>query len=348
MKGTLETIVLMLCVANLCAVTGVAQIPPTARRQPALNEVMSWLPDDTETITGVNGPIRVPEVLSDGESSEMRRETLESQMQAFTLGLFFGFKNGGLQEMLKGKTVVLAVEGSRHFRSPVGLGLMRYEGCEIAVFSGAVPLDRDSFMKKAASSAKRFETIDGVIIAIFEEKSEEDLWTTFVGFPRNNVVLVATDADFLRTVLARMRSASGPRALPDSLTEWKYVNTRASVWGLRHYQRGRAELDDTSPFNREGSANLEDDRAVGVAFWFAPASQRMTIVTYLSRSSKARQTLRDYLTSGADPTLPPEVQIRFSSPAPGVTQGSVKWLKPEGFYGMFLGLMGMLGHAIYL
>src|SRR5205807_8253309 len=110
----------------------------------------------------------------------------------------------------------LAIEGSRHFRSP-GIEAMRYEGCGIVVFESGTQVDGDSFMKNAAASAKRLDKIGAVSVAVFQEQSESDVWTTFVAFPRKDVVTIATDLAYLRTVLARLSGTSGPRALPDSL-----------------------------------------------------------------------------------------------------------------------------------
>src|ERR1700736_3800892 len=88
-----ELAVLLFCVV------GLAQSSPNAR-EPALSEVLAWLPDDTETITGANGPFRVP----DFEKNPVPRSAeLVTRLQTLVLGLF-GFKNGGLVESLKGKT----------------------------------------------------------------------------------------------------------------------------------------------------------------------------------------------------------------------------------------------------
>src|SRR5579864_575798 len=222
----------------LCTIPCVSQTRTTQHQlgshQPALKEVLSWLPDDTETVIGSNGPFPVPDLDTlagnDTQQTELPSAELELRMRAFPLGLF-GLKNGGLQKAVKGKSVAVAVEGSRHFRPPAALGEMRYEGCEIVVFDLAIILGRDSFMKNAANSAVRFEDMAGLKVAVFEEPMEDDRWTTFVAFPRLNIVVVATEANYLRAVLARMGGASGPRALPESLPEWKYVNTQAPAWG---------------------------------------------------------------------------------------------------------------------
>jgi hypothetical protein len=332
----------------LCAIPCISQIrakqPQPTSQQTGLKEVLSWLPDDTETVIGANGPLPLPDFDrlrgDDSGQPQLSSAELEQRMRILPLGLF-GLRNGGLREHLKGKALTLEVEGARHFRQPSALGNMLYEGCEVAVFGSAITLDRDSFLKNAATSTVRFEDIAGVRIAVFEEQEENDVWTTFIGFPRTNIVVVATNADYLRAVLERMGGASGPRALPETLPEWKYVNTLAPVWGLRHYRKQEADLDPTSPFSGD------DTLAVGLAFWFEPAVRRMATVTYLSANTNASQILQDYLSmADAKSASPQEFQIRLRRPASSVIEGSVTLSLKEGLDRFLFGLMAMLGHAV--
>lgn len=214
-------------------------------------------------------------------------------------------------------------------------------------FAAGVSLDRDSFMKGAAQSATRFDEIAGVTIAVFQETSEKDVWTTYVGFPRDNVMLVATDVNYLRTVLERIGAAAGPRALPESLSEWKYVDTRAPVWGLRHFQRSQTDLDPTSPLSKGVGADTADASAVGFGFWFEPAVRGTAHVMYISASGKTAEVLATALGAADERTASPrEFRIRLRRPAPNVTEGSVVFTPPETFYRFLFGLLALLGHAV--
>ena len=144
-----------------------------------------------------------------------------------------------------------------------------------------------------------------------------------------------------------MKSPSGPRALPDSLGEWKYVDTRAPVWGLRHYQKLDANLDPTSPFSER--ADFGDAMAAGLAFSFEPFARRKVTVNYLSGNNNALQTLQEYLGAGeANTGSPQQSQFRFHQPATGVIEASATLSTKEMGFRFLFGLMGMLGHAIYL
>lgn len=322
-----------------------------AAQQSNLNQVLSWLPVDTETVLGANGPFAWdPKALSNDPPSQERLAATELEMQSrmFPLTLL-NFKNGGFGEVIKGKTVSLAIEGSRRFGAPRALGLMRYEGCLVIVFIPTVSLDGAAFMRAATNSAVRFEEHNGTTVAVFEEKSEDDTWTTFVGFPRSNVAVVATNLDYLVALLDRMRGTPGTRALPQDLSEWKHVNTNAPVWGVRHYLTQGAKLDPSSPLLGQGAANVPDANAVGVTFSFAPAAEGTATVDYLSTNPDVRRILSGYLMmEDAATAAPREFQMRLRQPGAGVLEASINLSPTEAIQRLMFGLMAMVGHAIYL
>lgn len=325
--------------------------PVVQAQRPTLNQVLGWLPADTETVLGANGPFSWnPKDLSDDAPPQetLTPAELATQSRMFPLTLL-NFKNGGLDQFIKGKRVTLAIEGARRFRPPSALGLMRYEGCLIMVFGPAVSLDGVAFMRAATKSATRFEESGRTRIAVFEEQSENDTWTTFVGFPRTNVAVVATNRDYLRTLLDRMRAAPGTRALPQDLAEWKHVDTNAPVWGVRHYQKQGAELDPSSPLQGQNAANIPDTNAIGVTFSFGPASDRMATVDYLSANRDARRILSGFLMmEDAATAAPREFQMRLRQPVAGVLEASINLIATEAIQRLLFGLMAMLGHAIYV
>jgi len=338
--------ILVAVLAPVCFAQPHAVAPPQS-----LDEVLRWLPVDTETVLGANGPFAWdPKALSNDSPSQERLTATDLEMQSrmFPLTLM-NFKNGGLGEFVKGKTLSLAIEGSRRFRPPLNLGLMRYEGCLIMVFAAGVSLDEAAFMKAAADSAVRLEEDSRTRIAVFEEQSENDTWTTFVGFPRSNVAVVATNLDYLVALLDRMREARGTRALPRDLSEWKHLETNAPVWGLRHYQKQGAELDPSSPLQGQNAANIPDTNAVGVTFSFGPAEKQTATVDYLSANPDARRILSHYLSmEDASTAAPREFQMRLRQPAAGVLEASINLSATEAIQRLMFGLMAMLGHAIYV
>jgi len=184
---------------------------------------------------------------------------------------------------LIGQRVEIAIEGSRHFRRPSGLfGEMPYEGCQIAVLAEATVSRRDSFLKHSSSVALRGDSLVGQKMAVFEEKVDDDIWTTFLAFPKPNLVLACTNRAYLREVLERIGGKVGKRALSETLAEWKFVDTEAPFWGLRHYDKSQAGLDPTSPFVDRNIFGTADRQASGVAFRFDPRKGNVVTISYFS------------------------------------------------------------------
>jgi hypothetical protein len=278
----------------------------------------------------------------------LSKKELREQFESLPIGLV-GLEKGLLEKYLNGQEVEIAMEGSRHFRSPSGLGGMPYEGCDIVVFAGDVASLGDAFMKGSRNVAGKFEEVEGQRVAVFQEKLEEDVWTIFVAFPKANVLVVATNRDYLRDVLARMGGATGPRALPNELLEWKYVDTHAHCWGLRHYDKSQSNLDPSSPLGGQKSANFADDEAIGLVFNFVPTTEAEATITYLSGAKEALPIVRERLfPTQSEPDSVKDLHIRFREIAPGVVQSSFRLVHSDPTMFFFFVLIAVLGHAVYL
>jgi hypothetical protein len=320
------------------------------RGQIDLKRVLSWLPADTETLLVASGPFWMSNFQIGGEDYKNRRvtsEELEKQFEGWTLALFNS--NSQLGKRLERKKVLFALEGSRHFRPPADLGEMPFEGCALAVFKDDLDDVRNAFMKDAARAAIHIEEIEGQKVAEFQELVERDAWTIFITFPQEGVVLVATDKQFLQEMLARMRGAEGERALPDTMSEWKYVNKQAQFWGLRHYDKGQEKEDPSSPFGGRKSANLPDDQAIGLTYQCEPRKKRNATVTYLSGpTADTRKIEEGRFPSSSEPEATAGLHIQYRDLGPGVIQSiyDLSYSQPLDWF--FFVLMGNVGHAVYL
>lgn len=322
---------LMFCAAAFCANTCDAQT--RVARPPALGS-----------------PVTRSKALPETEIDEDRtrllsKEEINEKFEA--LPTLLVWLPTGLLERLNSRKVAFAMEGSRHFRSPSELGEMPYEGCNIVVFVSDIASLGDAFMKDSKNAGAKFEEVEGQRVAVFQEKLEEDVWTALVAFPKPNVLVVATSRDYLRDVLARIGGKTGPRALPDELPEWKYVNTRVRCWGLRHYDKAQANLDPSSPIGGEKSANFPDDKAIGLVFNFDPV--REATITYLSGAKDVLGIVQEGLfPAQSDPDSIKDLRIRYREIAPGVVQGSFDLVQSEPVWYFTFVLMAVLGHGVYL
>lgn len=195
-----------------------------------LEQVFRWLPVDTETAVVARGPVTL-------EKHDPGRETpsLDRILGSLPVYLLTTISKGAYVDPLAGRAIRLAVEGGRHFRSPAGLGMMPFEGCQILVFEKDLGKDGEDLvaaMTKAVESRK----IQGHDVFTFTEKLQENRWTFLVARPRGDLLLVATQEEFLTEVLKRFARPPASRALPAELPEWKQVDTAAPFWAIRHYR----------------------------------------------------------------------------------------------------------------
>jgi hypothetical protein len=320
-------------------------------RKVDIEQVLAWLPADTETLLVANGPFWMSNFqIGQGiyTDHEVSSEELEKHFEGMTLQLF-NSRDDLLEKHLRGKKVLFALEASRRYRPPAGLGELPFEGCVGAIFRDDLDEQRDAFMKEAAQKAVRIAEIEGLKIAVFEEPSEQDIWTSYIAFPQKGVVLVATNEQFLREMLSRMRNPQRERALPPSLPEWKYVNTRAQFWGVRHFDKQQAKQDPTSPFGGRKSANLPDDGAIGLTYQCSPSRERKATLTYLSSSRAEIGKIEEgRFPSSSEPQETAGLHIQRRELEPGVIQSTYDLSRSGPLNWFFFVFMGSVGHAIYV
>jgi hypothetical protein len=157
-------------------------------------------------------------------------------------------------------------------------------------------------------------------VAVFEGKSEEDLWTTYIVFPKPNVAIAATNEDYLREVLARIDGKRGERALPETLPEWKHVNTSAQFWAVRHYRITGAETDPTSPFNRTWG-KTPDPQAIGLTFSLDLDKSTTATITYLSGDENGLQRFQKKYFTERGPAVT-QMRIQYREVEPGALEGA--------------------------
>jgi hypothetical protein len=309
-----------------------------------IQQMLSWFPADTETMTAITGPIPLPklEQQADGTNSiaKSEDEVRDKFMQFPLLPLLDLGKN------LQDEPLLAAIEGSRDFLPPTGLGEMRYQGALIAVFADDITDRANSYLRDSKSKILRTEQLEGHPVAVFQEKSEEDLWTTYVAFPKPNMAVAATNADYLREVLSRINGKTGTRALPNDLPEWKHVDIHTRFWALRHYQRVGAATDPSSPFNR-GWGDKPDDKAIGLTFSFEPDKSKTATITYLSGDENSLQHFQEKYFRESSPAVT-QMHIHYREVDPGALAGSFDVEQIESADMFVFVLEALLGHAIYL
>lgn len=305
---------------------------------PLWEQLLWWLPEDTETLIVVPGPFEVP-----GKAEQFK---FQEAVHLLATGPVLGLKDGIFRKDLLGQKVLCAVEGSRRFIPPTGLGMTRYQGCHILHFEAAADGALQKAFRTCQEKADKKLELAGQQIAVLTEKHEKDLWSYFVAHPRPGVLICATDQRFLEETLKRMVKRPEKRAVPADLPEWKHVDVKARIWAIRHYRKESADKDPSSPLrpaDPDIQVVLPDPAAVGFVFWYSPDSRDGAHARYLSGAKDAL----DLVTKRwHDPSQRPTPEIRQI--AAGVVEIATS-VADQGTAHMFLfAIMAYLGHGIYL
>jgi hypothetical protein len=323
---------------------GTAATPASGPPSQFIEQILSWFPADTETVTAVTGPLLLPKLEKDAKGVlpiALSEHEVRDRFMQFPLMLLLD-----LGKNIKDEPILAAIEGSRDFRPPSGLGMMKYQGGVIAVFAGNITGDASSYLRDSTSNIVRTEQIEGHAVAVFEGKSEQDLWTTYVAFPKPNIAVAANNEDYLREVLARIDGKHGERSLPDTLPEWKHVNTLAQFWAVRHYQKTGTQTDPTSPFNL-GFGKTSDPQAIGLTFSFDPDKSKTAMITYISGDENSLHRFQKDYFSERSPAMT-QMRVRYREAEPGALEGSYNLEQIESADSFVFVLEALLGHAIYL
>ncbi len=326
----------LLAILAIVVVGGSATLSPLTRSAPPklapeIEEILWWLPADTETLQVTQTPARARGPLFEAMPTAAGKIDFEDRSFGKTLN-----------QALRATPLKATVDGSRRFVAPKGLGEMPSEGARIFLFAKPLGATANGLMAQLEKGALSTEQIGGVKVVVYREKVEDDIETLYVTIPQPDVLLMASNREYVEEVLRRRGTRAGARALPQDLPEWSWTDTTAPYWAVRHYRRDNFESDPTSPFRKDAEANVFDADAVGVAA-HAAADGAAVVVHYLSKSPTAEQVAARIFShpgDGVSPTIrraaADAIEVRFVAK------------DDEDLSMFFFYLMASLGHAVYL
>jgi hypothetical protein len=314
-----------------------AQAAPAPPPPPEWERLLSWLPDDTETLIVSQEPFEIQKAKGDEES--LRDVSPFDVIRFLPVMPLDSIQDGLLTNELSGLKVVCAVEGSRHFTRPGEFGMMPYQGCHILEFAAGSDEKLQKAIKRLQNKAKETIDIGGHKVAVFVEQREQDKWSYFVCRPLSGILLIATDREYLRVTLDCIERKAEKRALAGDLAEWKHVDTKATIWAIRHYRKEYAQTDPTSPFNKDSSD--ADASATGFVFWFTPGKDKELHARYLSGEKNLEKTVKQSWHDGSE-----ELHCRFKTVEPGVIEITSSIGKKEQEFMYLFVLLMQLGHAV--
>jgi uncharacterized protein (TIGR03067 family) len=319
-----------------------AAVAAPTQPPPAWEQLLWWLPEDTETVVVATG-LEIP------RRNKGPKRTGES-LRWLPAGPLLTVHDGFVGDRLVGQKTACAIEGSRRFKGPREVGESgHYEGCHILQFEpGAEDYVEQVFRSCMNLADQKFELV-GPQVAQFNDKRDQPLirtqWTYFIARPHPGTLICATDRAFLEDTLKRAGTKASRRALAADLPEWKQVDVSAGVWAVRHYRKETAATDGTSPL-RPGKSPAEiphDPAAIGFVFWYPSGPNGVARARYLSASPNAFGLARRGWLHDALPMLKPIID----QTVPGVVEITTPLTK-DNEVGFLLVLLSYLGHAVAL
>lgn len=253
--------------------------------QERVNEVLTWLPADTESVW-VN---QEPFTLRADESLELMGER---PILLQSLDRLCAMDEGKYYRALSGRTIRLAVAGGRNMRGsgpalaipgPIAAQDVAY----FYFFSEAVDLPTPDELVQGRPVWRGVAKIDAGPPTWPSRERQEREDENWMSLARPDLLVLTNNKELLDEILLRILHGSKTRALPATLPEWNHVNLHAPFWGLRHY----TDQSRQRPGER-GFTNAElpypDGVAVGATIQLDTAQQRLEI-RYLSQAQLAQR-----------------------------------------------------------
>jgi hypothetical protein len=160
---------------------------------------------------------------------DFRQEMLGSSLQ------LFGLAGEAFAQNIAKHRIHFVVSAARRFGLPVIGRASTYQGCELIVFDNAVP---DVALKAREQEKLSVELIENNRVVRIDTDVEwgdkDEKLSIWYAKPKPNILIAATDAGVVKTILQRMARPTAASSPLLNFPEWKYVDTKSSVWGIRH------------------------------------------------------------------------------------------------------------------
>jgi hypothetical protein len=127
------------------------------------------------------------------------------------------------------------------------------------------------------------------------------------------------------------------------------VNTRAEFWGLRHYDKGQATEDPTSPFGGEKTANNPNQEAIGLVYESDPRKALSATLTSVSGPrADAMKIEKNRFPADAEPQSTAGLHIQYRQLESGVMRTTYDLTSSRSLNWFFFVWLSNMGHAVYL
>ena len=240
-----------------------------------VNEVLTWLPRDIESVWVNQEPLTI-------KPEESPALLYGRPVQAYSTDRLRAVNGGSFYQALGGHILRLVVSAARNISEPKGIpGIAESEDVAyFYFFADAIdlPSPGDSMQGHPVWRATAKVFVAGRLQPRMEQAQRED--ENWIALARPDLLILSNRREVLAQILVQMAGGPKSRALPGDLPEWARVSRFASFWGLRHYSPQSKPARDQRGYD---AAELPrpDGAATGVVVQFDQAKQRLEI-DYLS------------------------------------------------------------------
>lgn len=265
-----------------------------------VDDVLTWLPPDTETLFVNQEPFVV-------DPSESPEALYGRPTQIYAIDRLSALNAGEFYRALEGRTISLVAAGARDIRGP-GTGVPALspdsEVVNFLFLAEALHPNVLGAPDKSLQNCPVWRAIAKIHVGESWRVSQRDD-ESWLALARPDLLVIASKENLLDELLQRIAQGSPMRALPPTLPEWEHVNRLAPFWGLRHYPGSGAREDGSNPRVAKGGNLRRDASAVGVAVQYDSGRERLEI-HYLSAAAKVSDPTRDHPA--------PEFQTEYTQP----------------------------------
>ncbi len=237
--------------------------------------MIDWLPTNVETLLVAKKPFTVKAESQDQPIFQLRELVIGNIKEGDTLDT----------KGLLGKTILIGIEACRDFRFPGGNDTNTDEGCHIFLF-------KEPLNFKVEDLPGTILTIDDTNVVNNSEKVGLGTTQSYIALPQKNLLVETSSENYMRTILSRMKSRAGKRAMPASLQEWQFVSKDAAFYALRHYEKISA--DPMSPYDKHSmwdACGRADKQAIGFVVSADDYHPEILNFWYFSKNPKGIKTL---------------------------------------------------------
>ncbi len=249
-----------------------------------VDEVLTWLPEDTETLLVYQKPFVI-------NAKDSLAELYAQPARLYTTDRLMALNGGKLYATLAGVTVRFVAAGASNIRD-------RFAGFDGTATPTPMPNAQAAYFYFLADDLDATvlgtpaQTIGdnpvwvgtasfdaGASIPGRERPVRED--ATWLALARPNLLVVTSSSELLGQILQRIARPSRTRALSSELPEWVDVDRTANFWALRHYSEPGDRHDLSNPTSKLNPQRQRDSTAIGVTVKFDAGSNAIEI-RYLS------------------------------------------------------------------